>query len=288
MSHLGKQVVAWTPYGRRETVEILERYLARDHAAGIVDKWLLYMNTDFDQEGDRNYADELSATRDWIEQVPRPGHLEVMRPKQMNTGYFYRHAIEPDTVYVRFDDDIVYIHQDAVRRLVANRIADPRGALVAFPVIWHNAVCSFYLQQLGKIPRSYGTVGSAYCMDPVGWADGRFAEHLHHHLIDKIVNGQVDDLFVHHDIQLQLGLQFSVSCFAANSDVYTELNPPGHLGYHEEETWHTQLRPRELNRPNVIVGNALVAHLSFYPHSEFIRRRTDVLQWYHELSLKVR
>jgi hypothetical protein len=33
------RVIAWTPYGRKETVSVLGRYLRREHERGLVDEW---------------------------------------------------------------------------------------------------------------------------------------------------------------------------------------------------------------------------------------------------------
>lgn len=278
----GKKVVCWTPYGREETMSILVKYMERDVMAGVVDEYHLYMNTDPEQERDREYAQELNEEHAWIVLQERPEGLKTLRPKQLNTGRYYRYAIEPDTVYVRFDDDIVYVHEDAIERLVRRKISSP--SLVCFPIIWHNAICSYYLQVMGKIPKEYGVVSKPYCMDPIGWADSEFAESIHRLLLSHIREDTVDSLFLHHDIQLELGQQFSVSCFAAESDLYRSLNPPGILTHEEEENWHTVDWTRRTGRNNSIVGNALVAHLSFFPHRDYIRKATDILPQYRELA----
>lgn len=278
----GTKVVTWTPYGRAETVSILFKYMKRDHEAGLLDEYHLFMNTDDDQDVDRAYAERLAATHSWVVLKSRPEGEEVLRPKQLNTGKYYRYAIEPNTVYVRFDDDIVYVHERALERLVKAKLQSP--SLVSFPIIWHNAICSYYLQTMGKIPREFGVVQSPHCMDPVGWADQKFAEKIHYLLLDHIEAGTVDSLFLHHDIQLPVGLQFSVSCFAAHSDIYREMTPPGYLDFHEEEHWHTVHRPTHTNRANSITGNALVAHLSFFPHSWYIRNKTTILERYREIA----
>lgn len=51
-----KKVVVFTPWGRLLTASILFEYLRRDHEAGIVDEWHLWMNTDPDQGFDRQYG----------------------------------------------------------------------------------------------------------------------------------------------------------------------------------------------------------------------------------------
>lgn len=277
------RIVAWTPYGREQTVSILLKYMIRDYNAGIIDEWLLYMNLDDNQHSDRAYGYALAQEYDFIRTVERPAHEPRQEPKQINTIYFYQYAVEPNTIYVRLDDDIVYVHPDAIRRISESQTRKAFDG-ISFPLIWNNAICSWYLQQCGKIPTDYGVVQSPYCMDPIGWADANFAENIHRLLLKHINENTVDQLFLHMDIQLQVSQQFSVSCFAANSDMYRAFTPMGKIPYHEEETWHTVVRTGQTNVPNMIIGDALVSHLSFYPHSAHIRENTDILQQYRSLA----
>lgn len=277
-----KRVVAWTPFGRQVTVSILAEYLKRDHARGLIDEWWLCLNTDPGQDADLAYAVELAATYDWVKLKARPADCVELRPKQRNTGYFYRYMIDPDTIYLRFDDDIVYVHDAAVERLVRAKTQQP-DATACFAFIWNNAICSFFAQQCGVIPKEWGDV-QPYCMDSVGWANGEFAVRIHRLLLEHIQAGTVAELFLYQDFSVRLGEQFSVSCFASAGADYAALpDGPGVLVPDEEESWHTIHRPRALGQPNVIIGNALVSHYTFYPQRGVVSP-TDVLDRYRALA----
>lgn len=273
-----KKVVVFTPWGRELTASILYKYLARDKIAGVIDEWHLWINTDSNQESDRQYGYDLEKKHDWIKTFERPVG-EVLFPKQMNTGRFYQYTQESDTIYVRMDDDIVWIEKNAIQRLVEQRIDNP-FPFVVFPIIWNNAVCSYYLQQGQQMPSWWGFVGN-HCMDPVGWADAHFAENIHNHLLKMIKTEQVDKLFMHHSIQLAVGQQFSVSCFAQFGSEYKKVE--GQLGG-EEEGWHTINKPYELQRPNIIVPNSLISHFSFYHQRDYLLSETNILDKYRELA----
>jgi hypothetical protein len=272
-----KKVVVFTPWGREITASILFKYIERDYVAGIVDEWHLWMNTDDDQLSDRRYGYGLAANHDWIKTFERPPG-EVLKPKQMNTGRFYVYTQDPDTIYVRMDDDIVWIEPNAIKRLVKHRIDNPFPFIV-FPIIWNNAVCSHYLQTFGKISKEWGEVGN-YCMDWNGWGNVQLAEGIHNQLLKAIEEDKIEDLFLHHSIQLPPGHQFSVSCFAQFGEEYRKVN--GFLG-NEEEGWHTMSKPYELSRPNVIIPNSLVSHFSFYHQREYLLQ-TDLLERYRKLA----
>lgn len=296
MTIKGHKVIAWTPYGRERTVSILGQYLRREHERGLVDEWWLCLNTDPHQVDDLKYAYRLAAAYPWIKIVQREPHQARRQPKQRNTGYFYTRMTDPEAVYLRLDDDIVYVHEDAVERLVTHRIEHDRG-VASFPVMWNNAIISWFAQKAGAIPApgavsdfghhqadyTWPEVGSLYCMDPVGWGDGRFAVALHRLLIDRIHGGEVERCFLYQDMPLPPGTQFSVSTFASSGKLYAGLERPGVLVPDEEENWHTVHQPAVLGEPNVIVGNALVSHYTFFAQQDIVNR-TDVLDQYRALA----
>jgi hypothetical protein len=277
----GKRVVAWTPFGREKTVSVLADYMRREHERGIVDEWWLCMNTDPEQASDIMYAMKLGMRyQHWVRQLQRPSTCPRLFPKQRNTGYFYRYMTDPDTVFVRFDDDIIYVHEDAVQRLVTHRLETQAG-VASFPVMWNNSVVSWFLQQAGIIPQEWGIVGGPYCMDPTGWANGQFAVKMHNHLLDNV--GDIEKLFLYQDYQLQVGMQFSVGTFASLGSMYAALPTPGVLEPHEEESWHTVHHPRRLMQPSMLVGNALVSHYTFFPQKAIVEA-TDILDRYRLLA----
>jgi hypothetical protein len=261
----GRRVIAWTPYGRVRTYSILIKYLERDVRRGLIDEVWAYMNTDpVGQEGDVAYAHELNDQFPWFHLKYRPEGVDLgSLPKQRYTGLAYREMVDRNTVYVRFDDDVVYLHEAAVENLVRARI-EMDAPTAIFPVIFNNAICSYFLQACGKIPREWGEVGM-YCMDQMGWIDGPFAQKLHELLLDHIERGAVQDLYLYQDMPIKLGEQFSVSCFASLGSMYADLPKPGVLVPDEEESWHTQHRPNKTGVANILRGDAIVSHYSFFP-----------------------
>ncbi len=283
----GKKVIAWTPYGRETTYSILIEYLKRDVERGILDEVWAYMNTDpSGQERDVEYAHELDAQYEWFHIKHRPeGIPRHPGPKQRNTGYAYRYMTDPGTVYLRFDDDIVYIHEDAVANLVEKRV-EMTHPVAIFATTWNNAIVSWFMQQAGVIPKEFGECGF-YCMDPMGWANGQFAVKIHSLLLDKIEAGQVEDLFLYQDFPIQPGTQFSVSCFASEGGMYATLpNGPGVLVPDEEENWHTVHQPQVIGSPNILIGNAIVSHFTFMPQRSIVLQ-ANILDRYRELAQKL-
>jgi hypothetical protein len=283
----GKRVIVWTPYGREVTYSLLIKYLKRDVERGLVDEVWAYMNTDpSGQERDIEYAHELDAKYEWFHLKYRPDGIDRHPgPKQRNTGYAYRHMTDPDTVYLRFDDDIVYIHEDAITNLVEKRLEMPHATAV-FATTWNNAIVSYFAQSAGLIPTEWGQC-LFYCMDPVGWANGQFAVNIHHLLLEKIEQGRVEDLYLYQDFPIPPGTQFSVSCFASEGSLYANLpHGPGVLVPDEEEHWHTVHQPQVTGQPNILIGNAIVSHFTFMPQRPHVLA-SDVLDRYKALADKL-
>jgi len=279
------KVIAWTPYGRRNTVSILVEYVRRDVERGLIDEYWLYLNVGKGQDADVEYMHELDRTYDWIRIVERPEDCRHRKPIQRNTGYAYRYMTDPNAIYMRLDDDIIYIHEDTVERLVRAKIERPM-VTACFPMIWNNAVCTYFGQTQGVIPTEWGEA-KPWCMDAVGWANGKFAVQMHEYLLDHIERDAVDELFLYHDPSLEIGQQFSVSCFTSSGEMYANLpDGPGVLVPDEEESWHTIFRTKTTGVPNIIIGDALVSHYSFFPQRSILWK-TDVLDRYRELAAKL-
>ncbi|MFJ8935348.1 hypothetical protein ACIRL0_06465 [Streptomyces sp. NPDC102365] len=282
----GHKVVVWTPYGRRDTYSVLVQYLRRDVERGLIDEVWAYMNTDpSGQEDDVAYAHELAAQYSWFQLKERPAGVFIHGQKQRNTGYAYRYMTDPDTVYIRMDDDLVYVHEDAVENLTRKRLQMPHATAV-FPAIWNNAIVSWFLQQVGVIPKEFGAC-EPYCMDAMGWANGQFAVDIHRLLLDHIEAGTVSELYTYQDYPIKPGVQFSVSCFASLGSLYQGLPAgPGILVPDEEEHWHTVHQPQVVDSPNILIGNAVVSHFTFFPQRAIVLA-SDVLDRYRALAEKL-
>jgi hypothetical protein len=303
-----RYVRAFIPFGRKLTVSVLMPYLVAEHEAGVLDEVMLCLNTGPGQRDDERYAAELAATYPFVNVYGRPGlpstpwpewlpaewadgipsqWSQPRRPIQLNTGRFFVYMQDPDTIYLRFDDDIVWVHPAAIRRMVDYSLEQYRGphdggVLGVFPLILNNSVCSFHLQQAGVFPMSWGFVQTEHCMDPVGWASPTFAQHLHEMVLEKIASDETEDLYLPHDLHLGPKEQFSVSCFAVPGQEYADLG--GVLDWDEEEHWLTIHRPTTTGRVNIVRGDALVSHYSFFNQRRWLLENTRVLDDYREFA----
>lgn len=277
----GYRVVAVIPAGRERTMSLLMKYLDREHRSGLLDEVQVWTNTR--DERDLAYLESLSSAYGFVDL--KPPASDWLEPKQRNTGTFYQYTRDHGTIYVRFDDDIVYLHEDALRNLLEFRLKHQEYFLV-FPTIWNNAVVSWIEQhKVGAIDESHGTTYEPYCMDPIGWGSPEFGEHVHRILLGHIEKDTVPELYFDR-WELKDAHRFSISSFAFFGRVIDELWPPlPEMPDGDEEIWFTELLPRRYGWLNVVMGSAVVSHFTFYTQRAHILK-TDILDQYRDVAFR--
>lgn len=275
------KVVVFIPAGRERTLKVLSKHLMR--FTGLIDEVWLLRNTE--DENDLKYLDIL-AKNPLFKVIPFPKGCKWHGPStdgraiQLNTGKWYRYMTEPETIYIRLDDDIVYIDDKFFENLLDFRIDNPEYFLV-FANIINNSVSNYYLQQDGKIGDEFGTL-ECYCMDMSSWGNPFFAEMIHKLLLQKIEEGKVGDLYMDNH-ELEVGYRFSISGFCFFGKDFKKFE--GLLDEEDEEIWLTGSYPKRNNLKNIICGDALISHLTFSPFQKnYILEDTDIAQRYEQLS----
>ena len=275
----GFRVVAVIPAGRKLTMSVLLDHLRRNRP--LLDEAQVWINTDAHQSDDLDWLRSLPAILPWVTLRERP-HPEVsLRTKQLYTGQFYAFTQDPGTIYVRFDDDVVYLAPGYFESLLRFRIDNPQYLLV-FGNIWNNAIISWIQQDLGHIDREHGVVGSPNCMDLIGWASSDFAEHIHRLLLAHIGAGTTDALLFDR-YELADAHRFSISNFAFFGADCVEWGGPTP---EDEEVFLTENYPRNTGKLNAICGLALVSHFSFFTQREHLLT-TDILEQYRAIGVQM-
>ncbi|KAI2628303.1 hypothetical protein GGS21DRAFT_236720 [Xylaria nigripes] len=121
----GIAVKALIFYGRKRTVDFLDCYLQQNLAVngGYLDEVWFMVHTDIQE--DLDYLDELIQRRNQYRLV-NPGECQGF-----NYACMWDPVVEDNTIYVKIDDDIIFIHPDAIPQLVSTRIAEPHPYAVS-------------------------------------------------------------------------------------------------------------------------------------------------------------
>ncbi|KAI1104690.1 hypothetical protein F4804DRAFT_351817 [Jackrogersella minutella] len=125
----GLKVVAVVFYGRKRNVDILDCYLQQNMVSngGYVDEVRYLVRTD--KEDDVNWL------KDFVEGKPKHNIVDLGDCTQTLHGCIWEHGIEIDTMFLKIDSDITYIHHDAVPQLVHTRLAQPHPLVISAQVI---------------------------------------------------------------------------------------------------------------------------------------------------------
>lgn len=265
-----QRTVVVTPAGRRRYTELLYRHLSAQRAD--FDEWHIWLNT---LDGaDLAYFHELGARHpDWIRCVPCPVWVD-------GTGticHFFRGCCDPDTVYIRLDDDVVWLEPGFVRKLAAFRREHPEYFLVYGNIV-NNVVLSHLHQRFGNVGTEDGVVGYNY-IDEVGWKSSAFVRRLHEAFLASAARGETAKW---HFPQWELAdfEHVSINCV---SWLGSEFAAFGGEVERDEETFIAVTKPRQLGKKNCIFGGALCVHYAFCMQRDFMDS-TDFLARYAELA----
>ena len=260
------RVVCVTPAGRRRYLRLLAPQVL---ASPLVDRYDLWSNTSV--PADRAFLEGLSRVDPRVRLVPHPTGAP---PSVEAIGAFSRLAMEPGTIYVRLDDDIVWLEPGFFERLLAFRVEHPEYLMV-MPLVVNNALSSHILQTFGKIVSSRPLTTT--CLDKVAWRDPGFAIDLHRFAIDLIHRGEIHRLRCG-PVEIALN-RFSINCIAWFGHDMAATG--GVVGADEEEELSAGMAAR-LRRRNCFFTDVAAAHFAFYPQRERLDA-SDVLASYEAL-----
>jgi hypothetical protein len=255
------RVISVTPAGRRRYLAALVPHLLRQRH--VIDEHHWWLNTT--DEADARYVREVTARYPDFFKIC---HKAVRPDLQLgeNIWRYFRDYSEPGTLYIRLDDDVVYFADDAVENLVRYRLAH-REPLLVFGNVVNNAVCTYFHQRQGLVPRKWGLVRNV-CMDRYGWERGGFARKLHELFLDEIRRGRLERWK-----QVRLPIdgvrRFSINVISWLGEDLQSL-PEINLDKVDEEPFLTEVLPARLGRPNAACSEALFAHFAFYTQRPFL------------------
>ncbi|KAI0875306.1 hypothetical protein GGS24DRAFT_515627 [Hypoxylon argillaceum] len=145
----GVKIVAMVFFGRKRYVDILDCYLQQNLASngGYLDEVWFMMHTK--EKEDIEWLKRLVINNQDYKIIGQ----EDCSANNFKYGCLWKFATGDNTIYIKLDDDIIYIHQDAIPQLVHTRLAVPHAFgvsahLVNSPItgmeqFHHNAIYPF-------------------------------------------------------------------------------------------------------------------------------------------------
>ena len=240
-------------------------------ASEVVDRYDIWVNTTNMQ--DIEYFKLMAERYPKINLVWQPDGI-CDGIKSINA--FYRYCIEEDTVYVKIDDDIVWMEPDTFEKMVKFRM-EHREAFLVTPQVVNNPMGSYLWQVKGLL--NYGKYMTADPKHRVLWKRGAFAEELHHYFLGimekdaesyrKLYFGPVPEAC--NRFSINFIMWFGGDMARINGDV------PG-----DDEEYLSSVVAPKFGKVNYYNGDCIVAHFAFGPQ-RFVLDNSDVLERYGRL-----
>ncbi len=253
-----------TPAGRASYLRLLSRHLAAQTKS--FDEWHVWLNTDV--KSDLQFCAELAAKYPWVRLFP----LDVPFAHNYTIYSFFKHCIDSGAVYLRLDDDVIWLEPQFVEKMFAFR-EKRREPFLVYGNIVNNAVISHIYQRCGLIDYRHGNCGYD-CVDPVGWSSPQFAQYLHETFLTSLADGGWEKWRCFPEWQLYFFERVSINAIAFLGTEFARFKgqvPP------DEEPWLASTYPAALNQMCVINGGALCAHLAFGPQRAALNFNETIL-----------
>lgn len=287
ITHNGQtyRIICCTPAGREKYLSIFKKFIYRKMEEGLIDGWQLWLNTV--DASDIAYLESMERENPKVkiyrigEQINSTGFYETFNP--LKTHLFFANAQDDDTIYIRFDDDIIWCAEDAIEKICKARIDNPKAFMVT-PNIVNSTICNSYHQENGALSEEAGKVKRYTVSDPnyayldeFNYSDGKLFDHIHNTFKKHYEEGTLDKYYVPSRSYDEYE-RFSICCICwFGKDKIS-------LGYIEEPQLAWEL-PEALNRPNFFVGDALLVHMSYHTQRPYAEATGDVhLKFYETIT----
>lgn len=290
----GYKVVAVTPAGRKDYLSILSKYILKN--TSIIDRWDIWINTE--NPSDLEFIKDLSSKYSFVNLVYPQWPYERGCPN-LSIAPFWSFATDSDSIYIRFDDDVVFIDDNTIENLVNFRIEN-EGHLFIYPFIINNPFYSKNLQLRGLVSENNGIVRSYKELcgdginDPVSLHSSKFAREIHENFInefhnknhkkfmlsEKLIWELGDGFYLNYGTKgtkstvTEAGPQVSINCVCWFGKTMKQICPINDCffegdkiqrEYTDEEAFLTIVKTKDLNMPSCTAPNTLVVHFLFGP-----------------------
>ena len=282
----GNRVIVCVPSGRYRYLRVLLPYLLADRFASIIDEIQLWVNTDV--ETDLEYFARMEATHPKVKRVHASGRLNKLLYDARRDHYqyndsiyrFYAPCVEADTLYIKIDDDICFVHDDFFAHMLKAVLEREQTNFACVANVFNIPYTTKLQQDRGTLEDKLGhSTGDPRC--PFACTNGEFAAYIHKQFLDILELGEVTKLyFGSHAIT---GRQ-RIGTMAWSGRSFKQFG--GKVDPRDEVDLTTKI-PERLLKPLWMVGDAVVAHFAFSHQRAVLEDQTNILGRYLQLSVKL-
>lgn len=264
------KVVVNTAAGRRRYMQYLIPYVV---ACEIVDRYDLWVNTMNCQ--DIEFFKQLAAKYPKINLVWQP---DGVINGNLSINAFYLDCVEDNTIYFKLDDDIIWMEDDLIEKMVKFRIDNPQYFLVT-PLVINNSLSTYLLQVSNKIHIS--KYCNSYANHDILWKSGEFCLELHKWFFDNYLSKlKVKDL---HIGTYPMGM----TRFSINAILWfgKDMKKFGGTVPGDDEDYLSCIYPTQNGLINCWNGDVVASHFAFFTQRECLDKG-NVLEKYGDFLEK--
>jgi len=277
------KVVCVTPAGRERYLSIFKKFIYRKMEEGLVDGWQLWQNTV--NPTDIAYLESMAKENPKVKVYTLD---EAITPtwesyNAMQTHKFSKYAMEDDTIYIRFDDDIIWCEEGAIEKIAKARIDCP-NALYIYPNVINSTWITSMHQEIGALSEEKGRVkrynpsdpNQAY-LDEFNYSNSDLIYHIHTTFKKRYEEKSLSAYYLPSK-SLDEYQRFSICCVAWWGKDHLQV---GEL----EEEWVSWGEPFRRQRPNFLVGDALMFHFAYHTQRPWLEStHPECLEYFKEIT----
>ncbi len=271
------------PAGRERYLSIMKKFIYRKMEEGLIDSLDLWLNTV--NPSDIAYIELMAAENPKVK-IYRLD--EAITPtwesyNALQTHKFFKFSHQDDTIYIRLDDDIIWVAEDAIEKICQARIDHP-NAFAIYPNIINSTMCTSWHQEIGALSEEAGIVRRedpkdldyAY-LDAFNYTSTALINHIHNTFKRRYEEGSLSAYYLPSK-SFDDFKHFSICSIAWwGKDKVS----PGAL----EESQMAHELPKGFNRPVWFAGDALMVHFAYHTQrTELERDYPHHFQFYKSIT----
>jgi len=264
-----------TPSGRQKTQSILFDYILMNKY--IIDEYIIWVNTKV--ESDLEWFNCIASKYDFVKLIFKEDIGKGGESRYISS--FFDTTTNDDSIYIRLDDDIVFLDEYFFRNIIDFRIRNPEYFLI-FGNIVNNGTCGYLhkicgaLNAKGELKLGYKDSTLNKSMNDL-LTNGVFGEKLHKIFINKFNHNKLKDFQFTQNVICNK--RFSINCICWFGKDMAKYYIPLHRSWNEEK-FLTEVIVDKYKRSNCICGEALCVHFAFGPQSNHMYNNTNLLEEY--------
>lgn len=264
------KIVAVIPSGRKRFMKLLLPYVLQSY---IVDEIHLWVNTT--DKKDLAFIKQVSEQFDKVKLIERPlTEKKIVK----NINQFYDYCNDENTIYIKLDDDVVFMENNAIEKMVNYRIGNPEYFLVS-PLVINNNMGCMMLYKNKKITATNTPIAALKYMDNFS----ANAESIHSLLLRTFnqTRGDLRALYCEDDKQYCNDFSINFVLWFGKDMTDDAINDLKTLD--NDELVLSLDIPFKKNKANGFCGKAIASHFAFGKQLKDMSK-TNILQMYEAIS----